>query len=179
MRSEGGATLLCWPRDAFLLGELQQLVGDSKDGTKRPSIIEGSWLARTPLAALVDLPHLASCLRPTTISRLQVAHARGAVRGIIPWMTAPTRHDMIRYEPGCRLSQRWPHLGVAVVAEVRGEEHIGVEPAKEGDHAEERRVHPPARARGGGVKGLVASSCEGWHHTSRGDDGIMASSCEK
>jgi len=79
MRSEGGATLLCWPRDAFLLGELQQLVGDSKDGTKRPSIIEGSWLARTPLAALVDLPHLASCLRPTLLSRLQVAHARGAL----------------------------------------------------------------------------------------------------
>ena len=32
-RSEGGASLLCWQRDAFLIEELSHLVGDSKDAT--------------------------------------------------------------------------------------------------------------------------------------------------
>lgn len=70
MRTESGATLLCWPRDPSLLGELEQLVGDSRDHTSAPSLLESSWLARTPLGLLVDMPELAICLRPIATDEL-------------------------------------------------------------------------------------------------------------
>ena len=53
--------------------ELRTLVGDNKDHTPRPSLLECCWLARTPLALLAYDSTLASCLRPTTPKDLKAS----------------------------------------------------------------------------------------------------------
>lgn len=62
--------MLCWQRDAFLIHELRQLVGDSHDPARRPSLLECCWLASTPLALLVQHQALSACLRLTSLPAL-------------------------------------------------------------------------------------------------------------
>ena len=70
LRSIGGATLLTWERDKFLLDEISMMVGDSKDHTSRPSLLECSWRGRTPLSLLTAEPKLIAHIKPTSFSEL-------------------------------------------------------------------------------------------------------------
>ena len=62
--AEAGARLLCWPRDSILheLTKLASLQG----GT---SLLEQSWMARTPLALCLTEPSLLRLLHPTRLSK--------------------------------------------------------------------------------------------------------------
>jgi len=70
-RSEGGARLLCWQRDPVLTETLHSLVGDSRDATPRPSLLELCWMARTPLSLLVVEPRLLTFLQPMPLGELK------------------------------------------------------------------------------------------------------------
>lgn len=70
-RSEAGATLLCWERDPVLVETLLELVGDSKDATPRPSLLELCWMARSPLSLLVSEPKLLDLIQPMDLDSLR------------------------------------------------------------------------------------------------------------
>ena len=70
LRSESGATLLTWERDKFLLDEISMMVGDSKDHTSRPSLLECSWRGRTPLSLLTVEPKLLAHVKPVPFDEL-------------------------------------------------------------------------------------------------------------
>jgi len=79
LRSESGATLLTWERDKFLLDEISMMVGDSKDHTTRPSLLECSWRGRTPLSLLTVEPDLLKLLKPTTLEEITEKAKKGCI----------------------------------------------------------------------------------------------------
>ena len=62
--ADDGARLLCWPRDSIMDEELSKL-SLLEGGT---SLLEQSWMARTPLALLLSDPSLLKLLKPNKLS---------------------------------------------------------------------------------------------------------------
>ena len=90
--SPGGATLLCWPRDAILddeLGKLSLLEG----GT---SLLERCWQARSPLAFCLGQPTLRSLLRPMPLTEALRLEASGALQ-TEPLLVLVTAGEVLRH----------------------------------------------------------------------------------